>query len=258
MITITDDFKSYSRNFGNKLFTYGVAKIIADEHGYALNVPSPSYIQRGGNVTIFPLKSNDGLKVLTPEYYVSDRSLSDSGIELIIQESKGKNTFMDGYFIRYDYIKNYKDKLLYLYKDLIQEQDDKNDVIILLRDSNSDSSFKLPDDYYTSILDRLSFDKLYISFDHIEKHKSLMAKLERYQPILLDLPILDLFKIITSKKTIVGCQGTFSFWACWLSGADSIYWPITTIGPNLGDWAVNLKVDNEDRYTFINVDNKPK
>lgn len=256
MITITNEFSGANRNFGNKLFTYGVSKIIADEHGYALNVPDPSYIQRTGNVTLFPFKSNGGIKIEEPNYYVCDRVMSDNGIDFVIEQSKGKNTFMDGYFIRYDYIKNYKSKLLNLYKDLVQEQDGKNDVVILLRDSNADSSFKLPDNYYTDIISSLNFDNLYISFDHLEKHKSLISKLEKYNPTLLDLPILDLFKLVTSKKTIIGCQGTFSFWACWLSAAENIYWPITTIGPNLGDWAVNLKVDNEDRYTFIDVDNK--
>ena len=57
--------------------------------------------------------------------------MSELGIETIIEQSKNKNTFMDGYFIRYDYIKNYKDKLFKLYETLIETPDNKNDVIIL-------------------------------------------------------------------------------------------------------------------------------
>jgi len=255
MVTITNEFASSGRNFGNKLFTYGVSKIIADTHGYELKIPNPSYIQRNGIIDLFPFYSNDGIKINEPSYYVSDRSMSELGIQTIIEQSKDKNTIMDGYFIRYDYIKNYKDKLSNLYKTLIESPDNKNDVILLLRDSNADSTFKLPDDYYTNILENMTFDNLFISFDHYHKHQSLITKLEKYNPILLDLPILDLFKLITSKKTIIGCQGTFSFWACWLSESEKIYWPLTTKGPNLGDWSVNLKVDDEDRYIFINVDN---
>ena len=255
MVTITNDFASSNRNLGNKLFTYGVSKIIADSHGYSLDIPNPSYIQRNGVVESFPFYSNDGIIIDEPSYYVSDRSMSELGIKTVIEQSKNKNTFMDGYFIRYEYVKNHKDKLFKLYEPLIETSDNKNDVIILLRDSNSDSTFKLPDNYYTNILDKLTFDNLYISFDHLEKHQTLISKLQKYNPTLLDLPILDLFKFITSKKTIIGCQGTFSFWVCWLSNADKIFWPLTTKGPNLGDWSVNLKVDNEDRYIFINVDN---
>ena len=251
MITITNEFASSARNLGNKLFTYGVSKIIADHHGYALNVPNPSHIQRSGNIISFPFYSNEGVRINEPNYYVSDRSMSDFGINKVIEESIGKNTFMDGYFLRYEYIKNYKDKLVYLYESLIQPQDNQNDVIILLRDSNADSTFKLPNDYYLNILNELKFNNLYISYDHYNKHKSLILELGQYKPILLDLPILDLFKTITSKKTIIGCQGTFSFWSCWLSNADKIYWPITKIGANSIDWSVNLTVDDEDRYEMV-------
>jgi hypothetical protein len=256
MITIGNEFASSGRNLGNKLFTYGVSKIIADAHKYALNFPKPSYIQRNGVISSFPFFSNDGIRINEPSYYVSDRSMYELGINTIIEQSKNKNTFIDGYFIRYEYVKNHKDKLLKIYETLIETPDNKNDVIILLRDSNADSTFKLPDDYYTNILDNMTFDNLYISFDHEEKHRTLISKLEKYNPTLLDLPILDLFKFITSKKTIIGCQGTFSFWGCWLSNAEKIYWPLTTKGPNLGDWSVNLTVDDEERYVFINVDNK--
>jgi hypothetical protein len=255
MITITDEFVSSNRNFGNKLFTYGVSKIISDTYGYKLNVPNPSYIQRNGIIESFPFYSNDGIVIDEPSYYVSDRSMYELGMEVIIQQAKDKNTFMDGYFLRYEYIKNHKDKLSDLYKNLIDSSDNKNDVIILLRDSNVDSTFKLPDEYYINILENITFDNLFISFDHYHKHQSLITKLEGYTPILLDLPILDLFKLITTKKTIIGCQGTFSFWACWLSNAEKIYWPLTTKGPNSGDWSINLTVDNEERYSFINVDN---
>ena len=252
MVTITNEFANHGRNLGNKLFTYGVSKIIADHHGYALNVPNPSYIQRDGIISIFPFYSNDGVKINEPNYYVSDTSMSNLGINTIIQESTGKNTNMDGYFLRYDYIKNYKNKLVTLYDSLIQSQDNKNDVIILLRDSNTDAiNFKLPNDYYLNILNNFKFDNLYISYDHYHKHESLILELKQYNPILLDLSILELFKIITSKKTIIGCQGTFSFWACWLSNADKIYWPITKIGANAIHWSYNLTVDNEDRYQMI-------
>jgi hypothetical protein len=255
MVTVTNEFASHYRNLGNKLFTYGVSKIIADAHGYKLEIPNPSYIQRNGIIDLFPFHSNDGIRINEPFYYVSDRSMSELGIETIIEQSKCKNTLMDGYFIRYENIKNYKDKLSNLYETLIESPDNKNDVIILLRDSNADSTFKIPDDYYINILEKRTFDNLFISFDHYHKHQSLISKLEKYNPILLDLPILELFKLITSKKIIIGCQGTFSFWACWLSSAEKIYWPLTTKGPNLGDWSVNLTVDNEERYVFINVDN---
>lgn len=255
MVTITDDFANHNRNLGNKLFTYAVSKIIADEYGYKLIIPNNSLIQRNNVLTEFPFKSNDGIVINNPDYYISDHSMYDKGFDDVIIECKDKNVFLDGYFLKYDYIKKYKNKIKNLFQELTIECDGKNDVIILLRDSNADSTFKLPNNYYINILNDLKFDNLYISYDHYNKHESLILELNQYKPILLDLPILDLFKFITSKKTIIGCQGTFSFWACWLSNSEKIYWPLTSIGPNNPEWCVNLTVDDDDRYTFIKLIN---
>jgi hypothetical protein len=64
---------------------------------------------------------------------------------------------------------------------------------------------------------------------------------------------LELFPVITTKKTLIGCQGTFSFWAAFLSNADNIYWPKTNIGPNCESWCVNLNIDDDPRIHFIDV-----
>jgi hypothetical protein len=131
----------------------------------------------------------------------------------------------------------------------------------MLRSSNHDGSFVLPDSYYLNIISQETFDNLYISFDHINKHQSLISKLEKYNPKLIDGDILNVFSEITSFNTIIAAQGTFSFWACFLSNANKIYWPITNDGPNSGKNSdnpvfnsyVNLTVDDESRYELINV-----
>lgn len=106
MVTITAEFASGGRNIDNKLFTYVVSKIIADEHGYYLNVPEPSYIHRNGIITNFPYYYTDGIKITEPYYHVSDGTMSQFGIDIIIEENKNKNTFINGYFLKYGYIKN--------------------------------------------------------------------------------------------------------------------------------------------------------
>jgi hypothetical protein len=131
----------------------------------------------------------------------------------------------------------------------------------MLRNSRIDGSFVLPDDYYINILENEVFNKLYISLDHVDKHPSLLDKLQKYNPTIIDGTILDVFSEITSFNKIIAAQGTFSFWACLLSNANKIYWPITNDGPNSGknsnnpvfNTFVNLIVDDESRYEFINV-----
>ena len=90
---------------------------------------------------------------------------------------------------------------------------------------------------------------------------ALLDKLQKYSPTIIDGTILDVFSEITSFNKIIAAQGTFSFWACFLSNANKIYWPITNDGPNSGknsnnpvfNTFVNLIVDDESRYEFINV-----
>jgi hypothetical protein len=253
MITITNEFASYGRNFGNKLFTYAVARIIAEKLNYKLLLPENSKIQREGIVMDFPYQSIDGTIVDGDQLYVSDHSMNETGLDYVIEHGKNKKIFLDGYFLKYQYIKNFKKEVRGYFNDLVEKNDEKNDVIILLRDSNCDSTFKLPDNYYLDILSNLTFDNLYISYDHKHKHQSLFKSLEMYDPILLDMNIIDLFKFITKKNTIIGCQGTYSFWACFLSNAKTIYWPITKIGPNSPQWAVDLYVDDDERYNYIKI-----
>lgn len=254
MIQISDEFTGYNRNLGNKLFTYAFARIIAENLGYKLKAPNNSLIRRKNNVSLFPFGDVSGVEITKPITHVDDGFSLGKDIYQIIDECKNRTTVIGGYHLRYELIKNHKENIKKWYQEIISENDGKNDVLIMLRDSNVDPTFKLPDEYYTNILEKLNFDNLYVSYDHIHKHKSLFSKIDKYNPIFLDLDILELFKFNTSKKTIIGCQGTFSFWVCFLSNSEKIFWPITHEGPNrLTDKYVNLKVDDDNRYEFIKI-----
>ena len=53
-------------------------------------------------------------------------------------------------------------------------------------------------------------------------------------------------------NNIICSQGSFSFWVSFLSSANKIIWPITTVGPNnLNEWSLDYIVDDEDRYEFV-------
>lgn len=256
MVEITSYFESCGRNLGNKLFTYAVSKIVAQRLGYELRIPYPSYVQRNHIVQEFPFGNIPGTSIEDPVYTITDYDVVDIGLDAIIENARGKKLFVEAYFIKYEYIKPYKQEIKEWYKCLYDKNDGKNDVVVMLRNSNLDHTYKLPDSYYLDILDKISFDTLYVSYDHIENHTPLFKAIEKYNPVLLDMKILDLFKFCTTKNTIIASQGTFSFWASLLSEASTVYWPITKIGPNaLTDPNVNLKIDDEDRYVFVEVDN---
>jgi len=262
-------FSSPKKNFGNKLFIYAGCRIIADLLDYNFITPEDALIRREDRITglyedqIFPFKGIDGRKdVSSPIKVISDNDIVHFGsIQRLIEEYPNHGFLNQCYFSKYDYIKPYKEMVKSYYISLVLPKRNNNDIVIMLRNSRIDGSFVLPDDYYTNILDNEDFDKLYISLDHLDRHTSLLEKLTKYNPIIIDGTIIDVFSQITSFNKIIAAQGTFSFWACFLSNSDKIYWPITNDGPNSGknsnnavfNTYVNLVVDDEPRYEFINV-----
>ena len=260
-------FSTFRKNLGNKLFIYGVSRVASDILDYDLILPPNPLIRREltsvGNYVNeqFPFGSVTGRKrVESPTKTMDDIDLFNfNGLEGFINQFNNHHIEVVGYFTKYDYIKPYKDKIRSYYSSLVRPKRNNNDMVIMLRNSRDDARFVLPDDYYINILENESFDKLYVGYDHLYKHQSLISKIEKYNPIYLESGILDIFSEITSFNKIVACQGTFSFWASFLSNADKIYWPTTNDGPNSNNDVfanfVNLKVDDEDRYQFIPIKN---
>jgi hypothetical protein len=263
-------FSSPRKNLGNKLFIYSCCRIISELLGYELICPENALIRRENTgdcqykEIIFPFGSTKGEKVESPIKVIQDGDMIQlSSIENLIKSFPNHGFLNQSYFSKYDYIKPYKDRIKKFYKPITKEKRETNDLVIMLRNSNHDGSFVLPDDYYINIISQENFNNLYISFDHKHKHHSLISKLGKYNPIFIDGNILEVFSEITSFNKIIASQGTFSFWACLLSSAEKIYWPITNDGPNSGlnsnnpiyNTYVNLIVDDEDRYTYINVSN---
>jgi hypothetical protein len=276
MVIISDEYDSSTRgeyfsspnkNLGNKLFIYGCARLISDILNVNLICPENSIVRRENQKTLeyenqfFPFGSIMNRKEINqPIFLIDDQQVFKyKTIQNIIDSNKNTGFKVQSYFSKYDYIKPYKKQIREMYKKLTLPSRDTNDIIILLRNSNMASDFILPDNYYLDILEKENFENLYVSLDHTNKHEKLLKKLEKYNPIILDLKILELFSEITSFKKIIASQGTFSFWACFLSNAEIIYWPMTNDGPNSNNekWAggVNLKVDDEEKYKFIYVNN---
>jgi hypothetical protein len=198
-------------------------------------------------------KNIDGSKVT-----LDDRDMEHyKNIEKFIEANPNSPIEILGYFTKYEYIKPHKEKIKLYYQSYIRPKRNNNDIVIMLRDSTQDARFVLPDEYYIDLLENENFDRLYVSFDHCHKHNTLFEKLKKYNPIYLESGIQTLFSEITSFNKIIACQGTFSFWACFLSNAETIYWPMTDDGPNSNNekfiGGVNLVVDDEDRYKFINL-----
>lgn len=280
MIEIYDGYDSYlggghfsspRKNLGNKLFIYACCRIISDLLNYDLIVPEKSLIRRENINTgdyeeiVFPFSSITGRTVIdNPLKVIQDGDIISLGsIENLISNFPNHGFLNQSYFSKYDYIKPYKNMVREFFKPITKIKRNEKDLVIMLRSSFHDGSFVLPDSYYLNILEKENFNNLYVSFDHYSKHQSLFDKIKKFNPILIEGNIIEVFSEVTSFNKIIASQGTFSFWACFLSDAEKIYWPLTNDGPNSGfnsnnevfNTYVNLIVDDEDRYEFINVKN---
>lgn len=90
MIRITDNFGPSNRNFGNKLFTYAVARIFSKELNQNLSIPKDSHIKRGGDIMNFPYGDVNGLNDYEDEVYVSDHTMIEKGFDIILFTAKVK------------------------------------------------------------------------------------------------------------------------------------------------------------------------
>ena len=278
MVEIYDEYESYldgshfsspRKNLGNKLFIYAACRIISDLLDYDLISPSNALIRRENSETgtyeeiVFPFKSVTGRTKVTNQIKVIQDGdmIALQSIENLIKNFPNHGFINQCYFSKYDYIKPYKNMVKEYFKTITKPKKKTNDLVIMLRSSNHDGSFVLPSTYYLNIISNETFDNLYIAFDHYNKHSDLINSLSQYNPKLIDGNIIDVFSELTSFNKIIAAQGTFSFWVCFLSDAEKIYWPLTNDGPNSGknsdnpiyNTYVNLIVDDEDRYEFINV-----
>jgi hypothetical protein len=257
-------FSSFKKNLGNKLFIYAIARVISDILKCNLILPKNPQVRRelfhmGYQNEKFLMSGIYNRKdIKTSSVTFDDKDLEvHKTIKSFLKHNENKSIEIIGYFTKYEYIKPYKNKIKNYYKDYVKPKRNNDDIVIMLRDSTQDARFVLPDDYYLDLLENENFERLYVSFDHCHKHNTLFEKLKKYNPIYLESGIQTLFSEITSFNKIIACQGTFSFWACFLSKAKTIYWPITDDGPNSNNekfiGGVNLIVDDEDRYKFINL-----
>lgn len=257
-------FSTFRKNLGNKLFIYGIARLVSDKLNCNLILPENPLIRR----ELFHLGyQNDRF----PFYSITDRqtfsgktkTLDDSdlkhygNLDNFLTDYHNVPIQIIGYYSKYEYVRLYRTELKEIYNNIIKPKRNNNDLVIMLRDSTQDARFILPDEYYIDILEKETFDTLYVSFDHCYKHNSLFQKLRKYNPIYLESNIITLFKEITSFNKIIASQGTFSFWACFLSDANVIYWPLTEDGPNSNNEnfvdGVDLLVNDDDRYKIINL-----
>jgi hypothetical protein len=166
----------------------------------------------------------------------------------------GRPVVLSSYFQKYFYYKPHKsfikDCFSSLYKDPPADLPGGNDVVIHMR--GRDCGWPVSEKYFLKALSYIkNFDAIRIITDDPGRFKTFSQALEQYynrKVSVLSQNSIDDFKFILHAKKIVICGSTFSWWAAWLSEAETICMPNTSLFNKNGD--KRLFVD-EDRYQIF-------
>ena len=234
----------YRGRFGNRLFQYCFARIIAEELGFGLQADAiPGF--PGTAETVSGATHGDPIMTLTG--HVAD-------LAAILRDRSPRRIVLDGYFQRYEYYRPHRD----LIRDrwLRFERAAPPDVApgdlamhVRLGDYIRPHRAALPMSYYESILARAPYDRLILCTD--DPDDPFLERFAPYRPIVRRAGEREDFLLLCAARRMVLSQSSFSWWAAFFSAAEEIYFPL----PAEGFWSrgrteIDLRVD-EPRYRYV-------
>jgi len=240
-----------TNGFGNNIFQYVAARLLAEHHGQELSVlpPSPDYYAIPDLEQIgidFTHKSSPTDLLVTDQYYLQAYS----------SIYKNQNMRLRGYFEDYKYYYPHLDKIKTWFSPIIPRDD--NALVLHIR--TGDRLFMKNEFYtkprvekYLSAIGRFNFSDLYIVTDmpvwkkttaselsQIRFHReaptadrvpiaesvqyinSLIEGLDQFNPIINNGTVGQDFNFIRTFSNIMFEHGTLSWWAAFLSDADKV------------------------------------
>ena len=245
---------------GNHFFIYSYMRLLSDNLKYKMLVPPIMFSERGDNHhqqefnfenVNSGIDNTGNIKYGIDDGFTFRNETIDNSIEFFME--KKHHIVSCGYYQKYSYWKKYKNQVKGYFSEFIGENHtNKNDIAIHLRNSHEDPRFKLDSDYYIKSIEKFETGNVFLFADNFNRHNDLLNKFKSYNPILMDLNVPDTIKEITKFNNIICSQGSFSFWASFLSDAKKIICPITKLGPNKTDeWSIDYVVDDEERYEYV-------
>jgi hypothetical protein len=217
---------NYKGRCGNNIFQYVTARIFSEKNGLNLNqdlncdllktTPHKNSQKNIGNSTI---RLNNGSFINNELPYQGDY-----------------NYVFDDFFQNCVYINDNKDMVKNFF-DLPKIEKNLKDIVLHIRldDKVHSNNLNNPEDwskaeimhpdYYTSILDKEIYEKVYIVVDNIKYgwEKKYISYFDKYNPIIVSKTPYEDFHFIRSFNKIITSTSTYSYWSAFLSDAEKIY-----------------------------------
>lgn len=138
-------------------------------------------------------------------------------------------------------------------------QVDEDDVLINIRLGDFiPFGLVLDPIYYTYILERIKFKKLYLMTD--DPNHEYLNCIKKYNPILIPGYGIEHFRKAISFKRIIMSNSTFCWWFTFVSDAHEIYFPMIN-GNRCGSWclshlpSIDLRLDLPEVTHVYNIPN---
>ncbi len=240
-----------TNGFGNNLFQYIAARLLATFHGQDVTALPPSNDYYGINEF-----KKLGIKLENVEVPESERVNDFNYTHFFNQAYKDKNLLVSGYFENYKYFKNNIDLIKTWFPSIV----DRNEKDLVLHFRAGDRLFyaneydsKPQAQNYINAIKQFDFEKLYIVTDmpeweqitteqlnlmkfHVDVPKdkrvepqqsvnyfnSIVDGLSQFNPILSKNSVAEDFNFIRGFNNILFQHGTLCWWAAVLSEADKV------------------------------------
>ncbi len=241
----------YFGRLGNRLFQYSLGRIIAEELGYQLHADPIE----GFSGTYKQVQGYDAEESAPVELLGKERI----NLEAILENTKPRKIILDGWFQRYEFYRPYKDKIRQEWLKVDQVASPKphpDDLVLNIR--RGDFLYygqATPFSFYQKLIESQPYRRLVIVTDDIRD-----PFFWRFSPYGYELfkgsPMQHFWYLMHARRLIIS-KSTFSWWAAFLSSAESIVDPI----PHTKAWSglgfsdeeidFNLTVDDEPRFNYI-------
>lgn len=224
----------YKGRFGNNLFQYMAAMILADI--YEQNIINPMNTK----ILCPPTNHNDSNSKFNVGLRIHDNNIFD----VFTNPKINKYHLALDTFCQFDFIAN----LFYENRKYLMGQKDfynNNDLFIHVRlddilYGNNHMSFN----YYDSIIKTINFTQGYISSD-TENHSIIKMLISRYDLQLISLKPEDTIIFASHCKHKVLSMGTFSWWIGFLGCQDNVFCPNYETSPR---WVGNIYTNKKWNY----------
>ncbi len=253
----------------DNLFQYVVARILAEDLGYALEVSHSRMHPRKNVPRLLQLLSQcrDAPLALPGKIFhhpVDSTALLGHGdftgyqfdLEGVTQRRDDRKIMLAGYFQRYELLQPYKTRIRSWFEipacDLGHDIS-KDDIVIHVRQGDFVVfGLALSLSFYTDLLDRLDFGKLFICGYGLDAQ--VKRTFSHYAPIYIQGDPVDDLRFMKGFNRMIQSTSGFSWWSGFLSQASEIYAPVMSPNERPNDRKAvlaDLRVYDEERYHYI-------